>query len=313
MAYVNNLNTLLVKSETDIFSSSMLQTSIESGSFVSYRPVSVADGSVIEFSIPESDEYFDFGQTQLALRVQITNADGTEMTKDEVMPINDFMSSLFSHVGVELNGKSVSTANNNYHYRSYIEKLLNYSTDAKKSHLGTSLYYPDDAKDFSSIDGTGFTWRNSFVSSDGVIQLMGFIHTEMCNQEKLLLNNVNIRFKFIRNHPIFSLATSAAETTMKDKLYKINIKSAKLIMRRVKLNKNVALAHQLTLNKDLVARYPITRIEVKTITFPKEGKTKTVSSLFKKIGKKIILIIILVSDRKFVFRTITQESLCHDG
>ena len=48
-----------------------------------------------------------------------------------VAPVNNFLHSLCNQVDVFFNQKAVSPPSNAYAYRAYIEKLLNYSNEAK--------------------------------------------------------------------------------------------------------------------------------------------------------------------------------------
>lgn len=309
MAYINNINSFLVKSETDIFSPSPLQTSVDNGWYTEFRSVNHVNDSSLEFYVPESSNYLDLSQTQLIVKVKITNQDGTDLPKtNKILLVNNFLSSLFVHLGVELNGKAITPANNNYHLRSYVEKLLNYSTDTKLTHLGSSLFYHDNADDFKTMDGDGFQFRSSQLNEDKTTTLSGFLHTELCNQNRLMLNNVSIRFKFYRNNPMFSLAlkeiddalpTDANEKKKKEeelkKKYNIKILDAKLVMRYVKLSNSVMVSHQLTLNKNLNATYPVNKIEMKTLTLPKGAGTKRlIDNLFLGSLPKVNEIIIII-------------------
>ena len=52
-----------------------------------------------------------------------------------VAPVNNFLHSLFNQVDVFYNQKAVLPSSNTYAYCTYIETLLNYSNETKKSHL----------------------------------------------------------------------------------------------------------------------------------------------------------------------------------
>ena len=66
-------------------------------------------------------------------------------------PVNLLLHSLFSDVEVSLNETPVTSSNNTYAYRAYIETLLSYGTTAKQSQLTSQLYYKDDSE----------LWRNA--------------------------------------------------------------------------------------------------------------------------------------------------------
>ncbi|GBO05178.1 hypothetical protein AVEN_122124-1 [Araneus ventricosus] len=129
---------ICVKSELDLFSIPSTQAAIEFGKFVEYFPLSnIRDGSPVEFHISGSgDEYLDLADSYIHVKAKITKSDGAPLPDNEpVATVNLFLHSLFSQVDVSLNGHIISSARNTYPYRAYLETLLNYGEDAKKSLL----------------------------------------------------------------------------------------------------------------------------------------------------------------------------------
>jgi hypothetical protein len=61
----------------------------------------------------------------------------------QVGPSNLWIHALFSQVEVFLNNKLVTPSSTAYPYRAYIETILNFSKDAKDSHLTSALFYKD--------------------------------------------------------------------------------------------------------------------------------------------------------------------------
>ena len=82
MAFVHPHSCECAKSELDIFAVPPTQTSIESGGWVEYNPISsITDGTPIEFVIGGSgQDYIDLANTQLHVRAQITCGDGALIT-----------------------------------------------------------------------------------------------------------------------------------------------------------------------------------------------------------------------------------------
>lgn len=281
MAFLNSHKSFAVKSELDLFASKITQSSIESGYFLEARPVSILDSdSPVEFVIVASDEYVDLSHTQIQLKVKIQSADETEVYKDvdPVAPVNNFMNSLFQHVSIDLNNKTVTPPSNQYAYRSFFEILLNYSSEAKRTHLTSGLYVKDEAGKMEDVKSSGFVERKKFVKN-GEIELSGFIHTELTSQDKFMINNVNIRIKFHRNKSNFSLLTTAEDV----KSYKIEITEAILLVRKVKVNPSIIVAQ----NKALLhgnIKYPINRVDVKIISLSSDTTSKMIDNIF--IGKK---------------------------
>src|SRR5271163_3606449 len=147
MAIINQDSCLCTNSQLDLFSTPMSQTSVESGAWAEFNPVSaITDSMPIEFDISSTGtSYIDLAHTQLIVRAQLVRGNGNAIDNTaHVAPCNLFLHSLFSEVDVKLNGTLISTSNNTYPYRAYIETLLSYGRDAKGSQLTSSLYYKDE-------------------------------------------------------------------------------------------------------------------------------------------------------------------------
>lgn len=142
MAFINHSTTLNVKSELDIFTLPPIQTTIESGSLQSYRPItSLSNNGPLEFVISgsSSDEYLDLARVFLHIKAKITKtpapagADAVAYARTRIGPTNNWIHSMFSQVDVYLNQKCITPPSNCYNYRAYIENLLNYSSESKVS------------------------------------------------------------------------------------------------------------------------------------------------------------------------------------
>lgn len=276
MAHINSHKLFALKSELDLFTTKQSQNCVETGYFHECRPVSILDSdSPIEFYLSESDDYIDPAHTKINLRIKILNEDGTPLARDsKVVPVNNFLCSLFEHLSIELNGKCITPPSNSYHYRSYIETLLNYSVEAKNTHLTSSLFYHDESGKMNDVAGSGFVARKNYIK-DGAFELSSHIHTELTSQEKYLINNVSIRFKFYRSKSSFALMTTPDD----NKNYRIDITDAVLLVRKVKINPSVVFAHEKTLLKSNI-KMPINRIDLKTISIAAGIQTKSCDNVF---------------------------------
>jgi hypothetical protein len=85
------------------------QTSVESGMYVDYHPVSnITGGAPIEVDVNATgEEYLDLANSLLHVRAKIIKANGEDLeAASTVGPVNNFLHSLFSQVHVSLNGHS---------------------------------------------------------------------------------------------------------------------------------------------------------------------------------------------------------------
>ena len=268
MAFLHAQSCECLKSELLLFETPPTQTTIENSRWVTYKPISsLTDDSPIEFVIPPSCEmYTDLAHTMLSVKVTVkqTVAD-TDLSADakknisHVGPVNNFMHSLFSQVDVSFNQKQVSPPNNTYAYRAYIETLLNYGYGAKNSHLSTVLWSADSAGNMDDCEeaNEGLVNRRHLLTGKSV-DMVGHLHCDVFNQEKLLLNGVEIKVRLIKAPDNFVLMDPTG-------VFRVNIDEANLLVRRVKISPTVQLIHEKTLMKS-TAKYPLTRVEVKAIT-----------------------------------------------
>jgi len=173
MAFVHPLSGECLKSELDIFSVPLTQTSIESGSYVEYNPIStLTDGTPIEFVISGSgQDYIDLANTQLYVKLSVRKADGTPVVaNNKVGPVNLLLHSLFAEVDVKMNDVLITSTNNTYAYRAYLETLLSYGAEAKTTQLASSLYFKDAPNKMDSADPTdanandGLKKRHAYIS-----------------------------------------------------------------------------------------------------------------------------------------------------
>ena len=134
------------KAELDLFSVPPVNTSMERGGYVTYLPVSsITDNGPLEFSVNAStDEYIDLGRTFLFVKVKVTTDEDENLeAAAKVVPVNLFLHALFSQVDVHLRGTLISPSVNTYAYKSYLETLLSYGTDAKDTQLSAELWWAD--------------------------------------------------------------------------------------------------------------------------------------------------------------------------
>ena len=135
----------------------------------------------------------DAANTQLYVKAKISRADGAAIAADaQVGPVNLFLHSLFSDVEVSLNETPVTSLNNTYAYRAYIETLLSYGSTAKQSQLTSQLYYKGDAGAMEERNpynedaaaNKGFKRRGAHTNRSHFVDMIGGIHSDLFYQDK---------------------------------------------------------------------------------------------------------------------------------
>jgi len=182
-------------------------------------------------------------------------------------------------VDISLNDTLVTSSNNTYAYRSYLETLLSYGPAAKLSQLTSELYYKDTAGHMNNTNphddnqlNVGLKTRATF-SQRGIFDMIGGIHNDLFFQDKYLLNDINIKIRLVRNKDAFCLMSAV------DATYKVKIVDCKLFVRKVRLSPSVFVAHSKALERGN-AKYPIRRTVCKTFTIPAGNLDASQESLF---------------------------------
>ena len=189
-----------------------VQSDIESGRYEDIYPITkLEDTGPIEFVIDNaSDKFLDLNNSFLKVKCKITIANGQNLAEaDKVSVINYPVSSLFSQVDILLDRKFISSLTNIYPYRAYIETVLNYSKEAKNTQLGMGLFYKDTAGHFDELDptsdNTSLNKRHEFGKLSKTMFLQGRVHSDIFNQDKLLLNGLPLKVTFQRHKNNFAL------------------------------------------------------------------------------------------------------------
>ena len=271
-------------SQLDVFSVPCSQTSIESSGYLEFNPISsLSDGTPVEFFVNGSNDYIDLANTLIHVKVKITKADGTNIDgADNVGPSNLLLHTMFSQVDVKLNDVMISSTNNTYPYRAYIETLLSYGPSAKKSQLTCEMYYKDqpgrfeigDPRAGAAAGNSGFTKRSSFFADSAVVEMIGPIHSDIFFANRFLPSNIGMRLRFVRSKDSFCLMSDEAAAA-----YKLKIVEFKLLVRKAKLSSSVLVAHAKALEVGNF-RYPIRRVICKTFTVPTGNLNCSQENLF---------------------------------
>ncbi len=248
----------------ELFEDRLRQEDVPEGGFELIKPIGSLNGTqVIEFLVKGNEEYIDLHASYLIVKVKTTNADGTNLVANsEIALINYPIASLFQHVDVYLNNVLI-TNTYNYMYKAYMEALLTYSKVSKDSWMGASGWYEDTHNEMDTLGNanTGFRSRKGLIKESKIVEFSGKVHSDMFNQERLLLNQMDLRVIFTRNSDSFCTMSTGALTG------KIEFVDATLVIRRNKLASHKANEVQTTLQKRDI-KYFIPRTVVKTYTFP---------------------------------------------
>ncbi|XP_033255796.1 uncharacterized protein F54H12.2-like [Drosophila miranda] len=263
-----------MKSELDLFEPHPTQSSILRTEEVSYNPIASLDSaSSIEFvCLGNGETYRDLSSVYLRLVVQLRKSDNTNIEGNDVGVVNNILHSMFRSSSVYLNNILVSQSDNNYHYRSYLQTILNYGSDASESHLATQGYYPNYGKLISGryVNTDGSIMLKNIFQNSNKVELFGKVHGDIFNQPKLLINNVDLRITFNIEKTAFYLMESETESNLK-------ILEAQLFMNHITINPSILLAHHHVLQTKN-AIYPYSKVQVKSFTIYPGNNTLSIDN-----------------------------------
>ena len=212
MLKISDLSENCYKSELDLFSLPPTQTAVESGIWDTIQPNSGFDKNpVVEFRIPgDSLHYLDLSQTELYVKLKIHGvASGEQKGEDmmirafsPVLPVNNFLHSLFQDITVRFNSTIVEQTQSIYPYRAYLEDTLNYDKECKDSFLQQQLYVKDNAGQFdvmvSGNDKSLVTLPEaSHYDKDGVFR---YSATTLVESQKIVERQIEIQQGTIVNN-----------------------------------------------------------------------------------------------------------------
>ena len=291
MAFVHRQSCEGVKSELDLFAVSPTQTSIDDGRWVEHQPLTSLDsGGQIEFMLPGTgDAYLDLANTYLLIRAKVVRGDGTDLAADsQVAPVNNWLHSLFSQVDVYINDTLVTPSSNTYPYRAYVETLLSYGAEAKKTQLTSQLWYKDTAGHMdATLDNggnAGLAERRKYTAESRVVEMMGRLHVDLFPQDRFLLNGVSVKIRLVRSKDTFSLMADGVNTD-----FKVQIVDAILFARKAVLSPTVQMAHIKALENG-TPNYPLRPENCKVFTIPQGAMSHTYENLFLgTLPKRLIL------------------------
>jgi hypothetical protein len=228
----------------DLFSIPPINTSVLQITNQPFFPVSgvAPDTNTFDFVVAANNPevYLDLALSRLHLKIRVETQSGENIpTGKDVSLIPLWPQALFKQTDLYLGSKLVSSSTNLYAYRSYLETLLSFSKEAKEEQLNILSHYKGDA-----------------LAADSRPRLQAYIplHLDMFQQDRYLLNAVDLRLRLIRQEDTFLLKT--VDATNK---YRIVIEEIALFMCKVTVSTDILTAHARLLGSRR-ATYPLNRV-----------------------------------------------------
>jgi len=262
--------------EVSLFEKPCNNIAYEKIQYVDYRPTSLlSSGGSLNFTIPPTgSQYINLKKTYLNLSLKILKSDGTAPgPREMVAPINLTLHSVFNLAEVQFQQQLVSsTGSQTYGYKAYFETLLEYGREAKKSQLQAQCFYkdrsgamdniilPDPPKEGEGVrvDNDGVLQRWATFNNGMTVELTGPLMADICQQNRLILNGVEIQIKLWPSKDAFLLMSSEGNPS-----YKMEIVEATLRVCKITPTPTLLVAHSAGL-KENDALYPYQKTQIKT-------------------------------------------------
>lgn len=271
------------KSEISMFDEAAPQVVIESANIIDISPLtSITESqSTIEFMIYGSEsEYLDLNDTFLYLALRVTTSDGKSLADAAlVSPCNYFLNALFDDVTVSLNDTIIEGGNHLYPYKATIESIFGFNAETREIQLKTIGYAEDE------------TERKKLIAKSRYCELAGALRLDFFNQPKYLLPGVDVKLVFHRSRDLFPFSNGTGNPL-------IQIKAAKLYVRRVRVSPSVIKGHELGLKK-MNAKYDYTRAQVVTYSIATGSHSHFRDNIFSSPLLPKFVIVAMVKSESF--------------
>ena len=273
----------ILSNSFDFFSKPALGISEQQSNFVHIAPNTSLDNTaplIYDFDTDYST-FCDISQLFHYVQMKIVKSDGNDIgdipdggatDEHKVAPVANFSSSFFENVELYLNGTLIESSNNLYPYKSYLQTLLSYDTQTKNCQLEATGLYDDsgenldgdnsrESMDKAECKNSGLKKRYELSKASKSFVSLSPVHLDLCTQGKYIQNKTNIKIRFTRAQPKFSLIANDSA-----KNFKYVIERAFIIVRLVKPRESLRLAIENSLDI-LEAMYPLRSCSLRFYSF----------------------------------------------
>jgi hypothetical protein len=249
--------------------------------WVTIRPInSVSDTSPIEFNVDGNmATYLDLKNSTVCVKFKVVKADGSDIGESEqVAPINLFSATMWKQVDVQLGYENLRGVNIYYPYKAMFDVLLDTTEGYKKSQLAAQLFRKDNSGSMDADNNTetndGFNWRNDKVVGSKPVEMEGNLFLDICQQERLILNGVQLNIKMWPSRNPFKFMSSTEKAD-----YKVKILEAYMKVCLITVNPAIMVAQREVIQM-APAVYPLKRSEIRVYSMSATEMNLNVENLF---------------------------------
>ena len=263
-----------------LFERPSVNTGILSYKWVSYSSnTPISSTGLLDFTIDGASTcYVDLKHSYLQLQGQILKSDGTKTdVADDVSFINMPLQTMWCQVDLSLQ-KKINSAKigTNYAYKAYLDVLLNSTSHQMTSQLTSQLFGKDTAgKMEETVNNTGHLIRKKFSSESKMLQMEAPLCLDLCQQNRLILNGVEISLKLWPNKAPFYISTVKT-----DENYQFKLSNATFMVCMAEISPAILIGHAAAL-KETPALYPYNQSDIKSYDISKGTRNFTKDNIFQ--------------------------------
>ena len=251
------------------------------------------------FKLPPTSSFLDFKHMYIKTTWRLTYFDSANQrtvnvsNTNPVSVIQGLGANFIKHMKVSIGGKEVFNANNLYAYKNYLDTELNYSEEAKRTHLAVTGYYPD-GDDQNAAPATppatnSARKRMELFLNGNHAEFIAKLDADIFNIDKYFLNNTEIEIEIHPHEGNWMVLWPGAAANANDSAT-LNLITCKLYVLYHDVIDGLALsiANRLARPGE-TAKYAIRGSELKTV-YIEAGRNFLDVNLFNgKIPRKLII------------------------
>lgn len=261
-----------------LFEAPRVLTPFDRGFTEEIFPKTNLNGPTLEFELSgERNVYVDLINIYLQLKISLLSYDHahatdksfkiiTDAAADPGCVANNILHSIFSNCDVSLQGVQISTANNLYGHKAYIETELSHPTECKETWLAAQGYQYE--KNPGASANTAMVARRAKNIAEEWNNFYGRLAIDFFSAEKYLIPGVAVRIKLVRAPAEFDVVVLPKEKAVAASRYQIKIDHASLFVHKIEVagDEYARLERELSLRP---AFYEYLEVIPKTYLIPK--------------------------------------------
>ena len=273
---------------SDIYSTIDQEMSMDSFRKICFKPKITTAPYIFEVLSPDEFSYIIPKETRLYMKCRVQRSDGTPIVAaDNVSIVNMFPTSLWQTIDIDVNGKQITwLQNENAHYKAYLETVLSYGEDARKSHLASYGFCMDAGGQYDMVaapanagdafENPGFGERAELCADSRWMEFKTLVHSDFLQSGRAFPRNLKFNITFRRNADAFSILTSTQPAV---RTFKIDISDLRLYVHFVQMHQEIVKQHAVLATKTK-AKIFINQTVVKTYTITANAVDLCVEKLF---------------------------------